>query len=218
MNFDITLSWKKGVVLHLYKFKLLFFKNDSCQVWLKLIGEEVFLLLCYYWPMLCKILSDFFTIMLYTHISPIWTNLNPLHPRNALCQVRVKLARWFLIRGLLILSMYFCYFAIVYPWKRVRPFIWSNLKPLYPRLLCAKFGWNWPSGSWEEDENLKSYNNADDAEDGQPEKLTWAFGSGVLKISHLLFKVIVDLNIVLKCLRAKQETFIPRVEFCLLYL
>ena len=23
-------------------------------------------------------------------------------------------------------------------------------------MLCAKFGWNWPSGSWEEDENVKS--------------------------------------------------------------
>ena len=29
--------------------------------------------------------------------------------------------------------------------------IWSNLNPLYPRMLCAKFGWNWPSGSGEKD-------------------------------------------------------------------
>ena len=28
--------------------------------------------------------------------------------------------------------------------------IWTNLNPLYPRLLFAKFGWNWPSGSIEE--------------------------------------------------------------------
>ena len=29
-------------------------------------------------------------------------------------------------------------------------FIWTNLNPLYPRMNCAKFGWNWPSGSdWE---------------------------------------------------------------------
>ena len=32
----------------------------------------------------------------------------------------------------------------------------SSLNPHYPRMLCAKFGWNWPSGSWEEDENVKS--------------------------------------------------------------
>ena len=33
------------------------------------------------------------------------------------------------------------------PW----PFIWTNLKPHHTRMHCAKFGWNWPSGSWEED-------------------------------------------------------------------
>ena len=33
----------------------------------------------------------------------------------------------------------------------VGPFIWTNLNPLYPRMLCAKFGWNWPIGSGEED-------------------------------------------------------------------
>ena len=25
--------------------------------------------------------------------------------------------------------------------------IWTNLNPLHPRMYCAKFGWNWPSGS-----------------------------------------------------------------------
>ena len=30
------------------------------------------------------------------------------------------------------------------------PFIWINLNPLHPRMLCAKFGWNWPSGSKED--------------------------------------------------------------------
>ena len=29
--------------------------------------------------------------------------------------------------------MYFRYFVIVFPWKRVWPFIWSNLNPLHPR-------------------------------------------------------------------------------------
>ena len=53
----------------------------------------------------------------------------------------------------LILSMYFRYFVIISPWDRVGPFIWTNLNPLHPRMLCAKFGWNWPSGSGEEDKN-----------------------------------------------------------------
>ena len=29
-------------------------------------------------------------------------------------------------------------------------FIWRNLNPLHPRMLCDKFGWNWLSGSGEE--------------------------------------------------------------------
>ena len=32
--------------------------------------------------------------------------------------------------------------------------IWTNLNPLHPRMLCAKFGWNWSSSSGEEDENV----------------------------------------------------------------
>ena len=30
-----------------------------------------------------------------------------------------------------------------------------NLNPLYPWMLCAKFGWNWPKGSEEKVENVK---------------------------------------------------------------
>ena len=33
-------------------------------------------------------------------------------------------------------------------------------------ILCAKFGWNWPSGSGEEDENVKSL-QTDGKADGQ---------------------------------------------------
>ena len=39
--------------------------------------------------------------------------------------------------------MYFQYFVIISPWKRVWPFIWTNLNPIHPRMLCANFGWNW---------------------------------------------------------------------------
>ena len=30
-------------------------------------------------------------------------------------------------------------------------FIWRNLNPFHPRMLCAEIGWNWLSGSGEED-------------------------------------------------------------------
>ena len=47
--------------------------------------------------------------------------------------------------------MYFHYFLIISPWKRAGLFIWTNLNTLHPRMPCAKFGWNWLSGSREED-------------------------------------------------------------------
>ena len=88
------------------------------------------------------------------------------------------------------MSIYFRYFLIISPWKRAGPFIWTNLNPLHPRMLCAKFDWNWSSGSGEEDENVKSL-QTDRRTDGQTdrqttddrwsEQLTWAFSSGELK-------------------------------------
>ena len=48
------------------------------------------------------------------------------------------------------MSIYFCYFVIISSWKKVGPFIWTNLSPHHPRMHCYKFGWNWPSGSWED--------------------------------------------------------------------
>ena len=47
--------------------------------------------------------------------------------------------------------MYFCYFINISPGIKVGPFIWTNLSPHHPRMHCAKFGWNWLSGSGEED-------------------------------------------------------------------
>ena len=102
--------------------------------------------------------------------------------------------------------MYFHYFVIISPSKRVEPFIWTNLNPLHPRMLCAKFGWNWLSGhgSGEEDEYMKSLRQQRQrlqrlqrrqrrqrrtTDKFWSEKLTWAFGSGELKTGIL--KVLV---------------------------
>ena len=87
------------------------------------------------------------------------------------------------------LSIYFHNFAIISPWKRAGPFIWTNLNPLHLRMLCAKFGWNWSTGSGEEDENVKSlqrrrrqrHRRRRTTDKFWSEKLTWAFGSGELK-------------------------------------
>lgn len=53
-------------------------------------------------------------------------------------------------------------------------------------MLCAKFGWNWLSGSGEEVENVKSLQTDGQTDRRTPdkkwwEKLTWAFSSGELK-------------------------------------
>ena len=50
-------------------------------------------------------------------------------PKDDLCQVWLKLAQLFWRIGFL------------------------NLNPFYPRMLCAKFGWSWPIGSGEEEED-----------------------------------------------------------------
>ena len=73
-------------------------------------------------------------------------------PKNALCQVWLKLAQWLRRRiSFLISTMYFRHFLIISPWKGAGPFISPNLNPLHPRLHYAKFDWNWPSGSGKED-------------------------------------------------------------------
>ena len=41
------------------------------------------------------------------------------------------------------------FFVIISPWKKVGLFIWTKLSPHHPRLLSAKYSWNWPSGSEE---------------------------------------------------------------------
>ena len=46
--------------------------------------------------------------------------------------------------------MYFHNFVIISPWKKVGPFIWTNLSPHHQRMHYAKFGRNWSSGSWED--------------------------------------------------------------------
>ena len=52
-----------------------------------------------------------------------------------------------------------CIFAIsfLFPlaWKRAGPFYLNKLESPSPKDVYAKFVQNWPSGSWEEDENMK---------------------------------------------------------------
>ena len=58
--------------------------------------------------------------------------------------------------GVKMWNVYFCFFVIISPSKRAGPCIWRNWNPLHPRMHSAKFGWNWPSGSGEEDYKISS--------------------------------------------------------------
>ena len=143
----------KGYVLSFEYIWILFtqvcFAPSLVEIWLKLAQwfwrRGFFLISSMYFP--------YFVI-----ISPlkrvgtfIWRNLNPLHPRMLLAKFGWNWPGGSGEEDFLISSMYFRYFVIISPWKRLGPFIWRNLNPLHTRMLCAKFGWNWPSGSGEED-------------------------------------------------------------------
>ena len=130
----------------------------------------------------------------------IWTNLNPL-------QFRMHCAKfgWNWPSGsgkeyfFKISSMYFRYFVIISPWEYAGPFIWTNLNALHLRMLCAKLDWNWPSGSGEGDENVKSLRKSQrrqrqTTDKFLSEKLTWASGSGELKMKY--FNNLIKTNLV----------------------
>ena len=54
-------------------------------------------------------------------------------------------------------------------------------------MLCVKFGWNWPSGSGEEDENVKSL-QTDGQTDGQTDRQT-DDARQVIRKAHLSFQL-----------------------------
>ena len=101
-----------------------------------------------------------------------------------MCQVWLKLALWFWENFFLKfrLCFLFCFLLFRYylPLKRMWPFT--------PMMLSAKFGWNWPSGSWEGNENMKSLRQQWQQQQIQQrrwttdkfrwEKLTYAFSLG----------------------------------------
>ena len=72
------------------------------------------------------------------------------------------------------------FFSIISIWKRTRPFIWTDLNLLHPKMLCAKFVWNWSSGSGEKNENMKSFRRRTKGK-FRSEKVDWAFGFSELK-------------------------------------
>jgi hypothetical protein len=107
-------------------------------------GEEDFLkkknsvYFCYYLPL---VRGNFF-------------HLNKLEfppPKNDLCQVWLEMALWFWKRRFLNDPYPFLNFCD-YPTLRTRPgpLIQQKFYSLHPRIMCTKFDWIWPAGSWED--------------------------------------------------------------------
>ena len=108
--------------------------------------------------------------------------------------------------------MYFHYVVIISPRKMVWPFIWTNFNLLHPKMLCAKFGWIWPSGSGEEVENRKSL-QTDGGTDGRTDGRTdRRRTTGYQKSSpELSAQVSWKLNLLI-CFEIKQNTCISCVS------
>ena len=82
-------------------------------------------------------------------------NLNKLESppaKDALSQTRLQLPPWFWRRRFL---NFVDAFSLSH-WKRTVFFIWTNLKPLHPKIPPSKFSWNWHLCSGNEDFEIVS--------------------------------------------------------------
>ena len=141
------LSLKKNGALHLNKLVSTLPKDVFAKFgwnWSYVSGED-FYILSMYSRYLVRLLTS-----LENGMTPHLKRLKIPLTRNALCHVWLKWPCGSAEDFWKMLSMYFRYFFIISPLKRAWPFIWTNVNPLYPSMLCAKFGWNWPYGSRED--------------------------------------------------------------------
>ena len=114
--------------------------------------------------------------------------MNPLHPRMLCAKFDWN---WPIGSGeedfFLNLSIYFYYIPIISPLGTTCPFIWTNLNPFHSEIISAMFGWNWPSGSGEKDENVKSL-QTDGRTDRQAD-IQIDDGRQVIRKAHLSFQL-----------------------------
>ena len=148
------------MILHLNNFQSPPPKDALCQIWLKLAQQfwrrkyinfvDELSLFHDYLPLekggIVPILVEIgHMVLLKKRLGPpfkqTWIPLT-----QGLCQVWLKSPSGSREEDFLIASMYFRYFVIISPWKRVGPFIWTNLNSLHPRMHCVKYGWNWLGG------------------------------------------------------------------------
>ena len=130
-------SFWKWMVPYLNELMSTSSKGALCQVWLKLAP----------WFWRGRFLNIINVFSLFRNYLP-WKWVWILFTQDCLLASVVQIGTVVLEKKIfLILSIYFRFFVIIYPWKRATPFIWTNLNPLHPRMFCAKFLWNWSSSS-----------------------------------------------------------------------
>ena len=105
----------------------------------------------YFWKRFFKFVDEISQILNYLPLEQgggfFWTNFNSLYPRMHCAKFGWNWASGSGEDDFSNSSMYFRNFAIISLWKRAESFIWTNLNFLHPKMICAKFGWSWPSGS-----------------------------------------------------------------------
>ena len=170
---------EKGVTLHLNKLDFTSPKNNLGWVCLKLTQGFLrgrFLNFVTAFSLFRNYLPLEKDVALYSK-----KNLKYLHPRMLCTKFGWNWLSGSWEEDFYVSSMYFRYFVIILPWKEVWSFNkleipspndafcevllklaqWFSRRFFKKRMLCAKFSWNWPSGSWNEDENVKSYRHTD---------------------------------------------------------
>ena len=137
------LLYENWLVLHLNKLESHSPKDALCQISLKLAKR--------FWRGRFLIFRK--CIFAFWKLSPLGKGQSPSFEQTwipftqeCIVQSLVEIGPLLLEKKILkMLSMCLCYFVIICSWKRARPLIWINLNPLHLRMLCAKFGWNWPT-------------------------------------------------------------------------
>ena len=117
-------------------------KDALCTVWLKLAE----------WFWIRRFLNFINVFLLFHYYLPLekggalhLKKLESSSSKNALCQVWLKLACDSGEDFLKFVNVFLLFLNLL-PLEKT----WTNMNPLHPIMLCAKFVWNWPCGSGEE--------------------------------------------------------------------
>ena len=121
--FAIISPLEKGRALHLNKIESPSLKDALCNVWLILAK----------WFRRRRFLNFFNVFSLFRNYLPLekggalhLNKFESLSPKDALCQVWLKLAQWFWRRKIFNFVNVFSIFRNYLPWKRAGPFILTN--------------------------------------------------------------------------------------------